>query len=180
MIINATDPSFRNLATVSILWTPKIRRCTYAKTIHTLPEMSDALSWAAINGAVAEFVHKSVGICERFAAEEMAGVRHGKDDRGQSGANSDPLLQIQGGIRMACAIYCVDLWLVRSQSVNAALGIVPPRRGTMTDYMRKKWQKAATRTVVNRLLSATESLDEHQIDACGIAIACALGKGKQA
>ena len=67
MIINSIDPGFRNLATVSILWTPKVRRCTYAKTVHTLPQMSDALSWATINGAVAEFVHKSVGICDKLA-----------------------------------------------------------------------------------------------------------------
>jgi hypothetical protein len=131
MIVSAIDPGFRNLATVSVLWTPKHKRVQYAKTIHTLPEMSDALSWTTITGAIAEFAHRSV----------------------------------------------VDLRLVRTQSVNAALGIKPPRRGTMPDYQRSKAQKAATRAVVTRLLSGAEDLDEHQIDACGIAIAAALGKG---
>jgi hypothetical protein len=177
MIINAIDPGLRNLATVSVLWTPKVRRVTYAKTIHTLPEMSDALSWATVNGFVADFVHRSVGICDWFAAEELAGVRHGKDDRGSSNANSDPLLQIQGGIRMACAIYCVELRLVRSQSVNSTLGIKPPRRGTMSDYARSKVQKSSTQAAVMRLLAGAENLDEHQYDACGIAIATALGNG---
>lgn len=179
MIINAIDPGFRNLATVSVLWTPKIRRVTYAKTTHTNTQMSDALSWATINGAVAEFVHKSVGICDKFAVEEMSGVRHGHDDRASSGAQSDPLLQIQGAIRMACAVYATGLTLIRSQSVNSVLGIKLPRIAGETKHFRKKRQKAATQDAVMRILAGTENLDEHQYDACAIAIACALGKGEQ-
>lgn len=177
MIINAIDPGFRNLATVSVLWTPMIRRVQYAETIHTLPEMSDALSWATITGAIATFANKSVGICDFLAAEELSGVRHGKDDRSQASSNSDPLLQIQGAIRMACTVYVVELRLVRSQSVNSVLGIKPPRRGAVSDYQRSKAQKAETQAAVMRLLAGAENLDEHQYDACGIAIAAALGKG---
>jgi hypothetical protein len=180
MLIGSIDPGFRNLATVQVLWSTKVRRCMYAQTIRTVSEMRDILAWQTINSAVAEFVHRSIGTCDRIACEEMSGVRHGKDDRSQSGANSDPLLQIQGAVRLACCIYAQELRLIRSQSVNAVLGIKLLRVPGESVYFKTKRQKAATRVVVTRMLAGCEALDEHQIDACAIAIACSLGKGEVA
>jgi hypothetical protein len=113
-----------------------------------------------------------------IALEDVSGVRHGKDSRFQSGAQADPLLQLQGAVRMACTIYGIQLRIVRSQSVYAALGCKVPTIPQESDDRRRKRQKIATQAIVKRLLKGTESLSSpDEFDACAHAIACCLGKG---
>ena len=75
-----------------------------------------------------------------------------------------------------------DFYLVRSQSVYAAIGAtLKPVRGE-TRSARKTRQKKATRAAVLRLLKIDpgeiERMSSDEFDACAIAIVCALGKGE--
>lgn len=174
--ILAIDPGFANMAIVSLEWQPKVRRCWTSRLIKTKADMPDTDRWTAVLGGIFGAIDENTDV-DFVACEEMTGVRRGKDSRGQSGAHSDPLLQVIGAIRMACYSHGLTLRMVRSTSVYAALGCRVPTRPGETEEQKKKRQKLATQTTVRRLISGAESLSIDETDACAIAIACALGKG---
>jgi Holliday junction resolvasome RuvABC endonuclease subunit len=175
-ILLAIDPGFANMAIVSLEWQPKVRRCWQHWKIKTTPETPDAERWQLILFKLDEIIGGNTDV-DFVACEDVTGVRHGKDSRGQSGSQSDPLLQVVGAIRMACFTHGLPLKLVRSTSVYAALGCRVSARSGETEEQKKKRQKLATQTAVQRLISGAESLSIDETDACAIGIACALGKG---
>lgn len=171
------DLGFRNLAISDIEWSQKVKRCRNSWLIQTSKDQPDNESWECLLNGIAVVIAENVGV-NFVALEDVSGVRHGKDNRGQSGAQADPLLQLQGAIRMACRIYGVELRIVRTVSVYSALGCQVPQIPGESEEQKKKRQKLATQATVQRLLKGTECCSfPDGFDACAHAISCCLGRG---
>jgi hypothetical protein len=175
----AFDLGFANLAAAIVEWQPKLRKCWRSWYVQTLPTQTDTERWEQLLGEVNVIVHDNIEV-DFVVAEDCVGVHHGNRARGTTDSNSENLLQVQGVLRMACEVYGIELRLVRSQSVYAALRCKVPNRPGETSSAHRQRQKLATAVAVRRLLKGTEGFNVDQLDACAIGISACLGKGKVA
>jgi hypothetical protein len=172
----AIDPGWRFIGVVQAIWTPRIRRVLFNRTITTTKEMTDSQAWdEIISGLQTIFANPAcpdVVICE-----DMRGVRYGNDDRGTSSASTDEIRDVVAVIRTLAHVYGKRFFLVRSSSGYAAMGSKITRAPNESHGGRKKRQKAANQAAAMRMFSGAENLTEHEYDACVHLGAVMLGKG---
>jgi hypothetical protein len=172
------DPGWRNIGIVSAIWSGRIRRVTYRKTIETTQKMTDREAWDAIISGLQSII-ADPGCPDVIACEDMRGVRYGHDERGTSNSSTDEIRDVQAVIRTLAHLYGKRLFFVRSLSGYAAMGAKISKLRGETQHIRKARQKAASAAAAMRVFSGAENLTEHEWDACVHAGAVMLGKGEE-
>src|SRR5512145_108890 len=107
------DPGWRNIGIIAAIWSGRIRRVTFRKTIKTSQTMTDTEAWDVIISNLQAII-ADPGCPDVIACEDMRGVRYGHDERKSSSASTDEIRDVQAVIRTLAHLYGKRLFFVRS------------------------------------------------------------------